>query len=110
MAAEAEVQSFLDKAGDMAASAYKAVMAGGELQAAWRQGLGELGNALQAFPSSLAHEEPGAIWSPLHSDIADGLKDYRTPAVTPADLVERPAAEQQQGQSLSQQQSHGISV
>lgn len=126
MAAESEIQDFLTKVGAAAEVAYNAAMQGGELQAAWRQGLGELGNALVAFPNGIHHEEPGTVFSPLHSDIAQGLETYRpspadlgggqepkqqadTPQVSPADLTESnaPAAQQQDQQ---QTQSRGISM
>jgi hypothetical protein len=48
---------------------YDAVMRGGEIQAAGRQGINELGAALKAFPESIQIDEPGAVFNPLYRDI-----------------------------------------
>jgi len=45
-----------------------AVLKGGQLQAAFRQGLHEIGLALRAFPDAIQHVEPGTVWNPLYRD------------------------------------------
>jgi hypothetical protein len=42
---------------------------GGELQAFFRQGIGEIGTALKAFPDAIMHDEPGVAFSPLYRDM-----------------------------------------
>ena len=108
MAAEAEIQEFFEKAGAAAGAAYNAVTRDGTIDAFLRQGVGELGNALVAFPNgSIQHDEPGAVFNPLYSDIAADKREANLP--TPADLTESPAAAaEQQGQQPTQ--GHGISM
>jgi hypothetical protein len=43
----------------------------GALQAAGRQGVKELGEALKAFPDSISVSEPGGIFSPTQGEIAE---------------------------------------
>jgi hypothetical protein len=50
-------------------------MGDGYLGASARQGLGELGEILKAFPDSIQHDEPGTVWNPLPSEIAAGRED-----------------------------------
>jgi len=50
-------------------------MGDGHLAAAGRQGIGELGQALKAFPDSIQHDEPGTLWNPLQSEIAAGREN-----------------------------------
>jgi hypothetical protein len=80
-------ESFFQKAGNLVAAAYNAVMQGGEIQAAGLQGAHELGAALKAFPDAIQVNEPGTVFNPLYrdrqsesspnlpspSDIADGM-------------------------------------
>jgi hypothetical protein len=66
MPAENELQERISRA---AAAVVRNGYLGGELQAAFRQGLNELGAALKAFPDSLQVDEPGAAWNPLYRDI-----------------------------------------
>jgi hypothetical protein len=70
MAAEAEIDAYFQKAGQVVSTVYRHVMQGGEIQAAFRQGADEIGVALKAFPDSIQVSEPGAVLSPLYSDIA----------------------------------------
>jgi hypothetical protein len=72
MATQESERSFADTI----ASMYNAVMRGGEIQGAFRQGIAELGAALKAFPDSIQIDEPGALFSPLHSDIAAANRSY----------------------------------
>jgi len=53
-----------------AAKAWNAVTEDGYLAAAGRQGLGELGEALKAFPDSIQVQEPGALFNPTQGEIA----------------------------------------
>ena len=77
MAAGNETQDYLKQAGAVVAAAYNATMKGGEIQAALRQGFGELGTALgKAFPDSIQVDEPGAVFNPLYSDIAADKRSH----------------------------------
>jgi hypothetical protein len=67
MAAESEIEDFIQKAGP---AVYRGAMRGGEFQAFLRQGANEIGAALKAFPDSLQVDEPGAVLNPLYSDIS----------------------------------------
>lgn len=52
----------------------------GYLAAAGRQGMGELGMALKAFPDSIQVQEPGTIFNPTQGEIAaDRRDDSRSP-------------------------------
>jgi hypothetical protein len=42
---------------------------GGQLQAGFRQGVGELGAALKAFPDAIQVDEPGQAFNPLYRDM-----------------------------------------
>lgn len=53
------------------AAVFHAVNRDGTLAAAFRQGAGEIGQALKAFPDSIQVHEPGTILSPTASDIVD---------------------------------------
>lgn len=46
----------------------------GHLAAFGRQGIGELGQALKAFPDSIGVEEPGTIFNPTQGEIAADRK------------------------------------
>ena len=65
-------------------------MRGGELQAAGRQGVDELGQALKALPESIqAHAEPGGMFEPLHYDIAAARDQHalRSDLPSPGDIA-----------------------
>jgi hypothetical protein len=68
--ATAIVKEAFARIGRMIGSVYGAVMSGGHLQAAGRQGIDELGAALKAFPDSIQREESGTIWNPTQGEIA----------------------------------------
>ena len=53
------------------AKVWNAVMADGTVEAFGRQGLGELGQALKAFPDSIQVQEHGTIFNPTQGEIAD---------------------------------------
>jgi hypothetical protein len=53
------------------AKVWNAVTEDGYLAAAGRQGAGELGAALKAFPESIQVNEPGTLWNPTQGEIAD---------------------------------------
>lgn len=63
-------EGVLDAVRGIVASALGRGYLGGELQAAFRQGANELGEALKAFPDSIQVDEPGAVFSPLYRDMA----------------------------------------
>jgi hypothetical protein len=50
--------------------AVQAAVKDGTLAAAWRQGLGELGEALKAFPDSIHVRELGTIGAPTPGEIS----------------------------------------
>lgn len=54
---------------------WNAVTADGVLAAAGRQGVDELGKALEAFPQSLHSPEVGTIFSPTQGEIASARSD-----------------------------------
>jgi hypothetical protein len=80
MAVESERQEkFFDKARDVVASVAGKGYLGGELQAAFRQGFGELGAAFgKAFPDSIQHEEPGTVFNPLYRDMPGNPQSQST--------------------------------
>ena len=57
------------------AKVWNAVTEDGYLAAAGRQGLGELGQALKAFPDSIQVHEPGTIFNPTQGEIAADRAD-----------------------------------
>jgi hypothetical protein len=76
--------------GSMIGGMYNAVMRGGELQAAFRMGIDEIGQALKAFPDAVqARAEPGGMFEPLHSDIAAARDQYgsRDSLPSPGDIA-----------------------
>jgi hypothetical protein len=109
MAAESEIQQFLSRLTGTGVSVYNAAMRGGEIQAFFRQGFGELGEALKAFPDSIQHHEPGAIFTPLYSDIAADKREAAYPS--PGDLAEGKGLTQpSHDQGQQQKPNHGISM
>jgi hypothetical protein len=62
------------------ARVWNAVTEDGYLAAAGRQGLGELGQALKAFPDSIQVQEPGTIFNPTQGEIA---ADRETSSIGP---------------------------
>jgi hypothetical protein len=66
----------------------------GVLSAAVRQGADEIGVMLKAFPDSIQVSEPGTMWSPLPSEIAEANRGE--PLETRlAKLMERTAEKQE---------------
>jgi hypothetical protein len=64
------VASVVTGAGSILGKMWDAVMADGMIAAAGRQGIDELGAALQAFPDSIQVQEAGTIWNPTQGEIA----------------------------------------
>ena len=87
----------------------KAITADGTLEAAYRQGFDEIGEALKAFPESIQVQEPGTILNPTQGEIAadrkpDEPKTPSRPSLRDADNDNRvydPASQERQ------QQEHG---
>jgi hypothetical protein len=79
-------EGFFRQAAAAVSATYNAVMKGGELQAAFRQGFNEIGEALKAFPDALHVDEPGQVFNPLYSDIA---ADKRARAQEPEPTASR---------------------
>ena len=50
-------------------------MQDGHLAAAGRQGIGELGAALKAFPDAIQAHETGTIWNPTQGEVAADRKE-----------------------------------
>lgn len=76
--------------GSLIGGLYNAVMRGGEIQAAFRMGIDEIGQALKAFPDSVqARAEPGGLFEPLHSDISAARDQYgpRDSLPSPGDIA-----------------------
>lgn len=72
----------------MAAGVWNAVMADGTIEAAGRQGLGELGQALKAFPDSIQVQEPGTIFNPTQGEIAADREDGIGRSPWPSEIAE----------------------
>ncbi len=89
MATQEPEKDFLTRTGDTLSSMFNAAMRGGEIQAFIRQGFGEIGAALKAFPDSIQIDEPGALFSPLHSDIAAEKQAYAVGPVQAAPANDR---------------------
>jgi hypothetical protein len=72
MATGSEGQRFVEQAGSVVASLVNAITRDGYLAAAGRQGAKELANAFgQVWPESILVQEPGGLFSPTQSEIAD---------------------------------------
>ena len=74
-----ENEGILKSVGGAIASAFQALTRDGTLAAAWRQGADELGEALKAFPDSIAVYEPGTILNPTQGEIA-AAREQPTPS------------------------------
>lgn len=58
------------------AAVFHAATRDGTLAAAFRQGAGEIGEALKAFPDSIHVHEPGTVLSPTQGEIADAHESH----------------------------------
>jgi hypothetical protein len=93
----------------------KPIMRDGFLAAMWRQGIGEIGEALKAFPDSISHDEPGVLFSPTQGEIAEGRKDHTTvhgddkeKLPTPGEIAaEKQPRKADQGRQNDHGQDHG---
>lgn len=63
---------------------YDAVMEGGQIQAAGRQGIDELSAALKAFPDAIQCEEPGTAFHPLYRNMPGEVPSPSEVASDPA--------------------------
>lgn len=86
MAEQSDASRFFQQAASVVVGVYKAVFRDGTVDAALRQGANELGQALKPFPDSIQVDEPGAVFNPMYSDIAQGRDRY-----APAEPAERPS-------------------
>jgi hypothetical protein len=99
MAAENEIQEFLNKAGTVVASGYNAAMRDGSLPAMGREAIKDFRNTIHQFFFGRAESgaEPGAPLNPLFHDIVNARESHETSpespgtaiSPSPADLVER---------------------
>lgn len=60
------------------AAVFNAATRDGTLAAAFRQGAGEIGQALKAFPDSIQVHEPGTVLAPTQGEIAEA-RDVHAP-------------------------------
>lgn len=67
--------------------AWNAATKDGHLAAAWRQGIGELGQALRAFPEAIQVHEPGAIWNPTQGEIAADRRESPVSIRSPGEIA-----------------------
>ena len=98
MAAEAEIQEFLNKAGELAGAGYDAAMRDGSLPAMGREAVKDIRNTIHEFFFGRGERgvEPGTPLNPLFHDIVQARESHEaapeSPAATlpssPADLVE----------------------
>jgi hypothetical protein len=58
------------------------VMRDGMLAAAFRQGAGEIGEALKAFPQSIQVQEPGTLLNPTQGEIASARDPEKMPSLS----------------------------
>lgn len=66
-------------------AAISGMLQDGTIAAAGRQGVGEIGQALKAFPDSIQVQEPGTLWNPTQGEIAEA----RRPEVAlPGDIAQ----------------------
>ncbi len=104
MAAESELQRYLDKAQANVAAAYHSVMKDGSVAAIGREGIKDVRNTINEifFGRSDRGVEPGTPLNPLFSDLAEDRRSHEasldslTASPSPADLVERGAGPEQQ--------------
>jgi hypothetical protein len=85
-------------------SVIDAILDDGVIAAAGRQGIGELGQALKAFPDSIQVEEPGTLFNPTQGEIAAAR---RTESILPGDIANdtadyMPEQDYDLGQDMSQ--------
>lgn len=71
-----EQQGLLRQAGSLVSSMYNAIMSGGQIQSAFHQGIGELGEALKAFPDSIQYHEAGTVFNPYYGDRMEARDEY----------------------------------
>jgi hypothetical protein len=79
------------------AKVWNAVTEDGYLAAAGRQGLGELGEALKAFPDSIQVHEPGTLWNPTQGEIAVDRADSIGRAPWPSEIANENRNQQSNG-------------
>jgi hypothetical protein len=109
MAAEAEIQEFLNKAAELAGAGYDAAMRDGSIPAIGREAVKDVRNTIHEFFFGRGERggEPGTPLNPLFHDIVQARKAHEaapdSPAATlppsPADLVEREGTVHGQQQS-----------
>lgn len=85
-------------------SVIDAILDDGVIAAAGRQGIGELGQALKAFPDSIQVEEPGTLFNPTQGEIAAAR---RPASILPGDIANdtadyMPEQDYDLGQDMSQ--------
>jgi hypothetical protein len=86
-------------------SVIDAILEDGTIEAAGRQGIGELGVALKAFPDSIQVEEPGTVFNPTQGEIAAAR---RPEPILPGDIAnDTTACMPEQGYDLGQDMSQG---
>ena len=107
MAAESEIQEFLNEAGAVVAAGYNAAMRDGSIPAIGREAVKDVRNTINEifFGRGERGAEPGTPLNPLFHDIVQARKQHATALASPdaplspspADLTERtgPAAPQQ---------------
>src|SRR5215207_5478682 len=93
---ERESGGVMDWAAGVIGKMYDAAMEGGQLQAAGRQGIDELGAALKAFPDAIQCDEPGTAFNPLYRNMEgeppsaglDGGADIAAPLPSPSEIAQ----------------------
>ena len=83
----------------------EAVTQDGTLAAAFRQGVGEIGEALKAFPQSIQVQEPGTLFNPTQGEIADARDPEKKPSLSEI-AAGHPVAGAHQDNGKQQEQQH----
>jgi hypothetical protein len=90
--------------------AIHAALKDGTLAASWRQGLGELGEALKAFPDSIQVRELGTVGAPTPGEISmqRSLYGHSHEQESHASLADQARASGSQDHPPQQEQKRGL--
>ena len=100
-------EGFLASIAGGVGSVIDAILEDGTIEAAGRQGIGELGVAHKAFPDSIQVKEPGTVFNPTQGEIAAA---HRPEPTLPGDIandIDTTAYMPEQGYDLGQDMSQG---
>jgi hypothetical protein len=106
MAAEAEIQEFLNKAGVLAAAGYHAAMRDGSIPAMGREAVKDVRNTIHEifFGRGEGGAEPGTPLNPLYHDIAQARESHEAAPESPAATLSPSPADLSGGDGTATQQ------